>query len=260
MVRLFGTPDRVRRYGTPSGRQWASVVEWSTCQSRRAGTLRIAMPGDAEPNINGPGWSPETSYLDPYREAVAKYGPGFFATLWGSREAQQLRFDVMIDLAGLDGCTILDIGCGHGDFAVRLLERNIAFTRYLGIDAMPEMIEAARGRDLARCMFEVADPIADPSILAREQPDFACISGTLNTMDDETAQSLVRRAFDGAAQGIVFNFLSDRADDAWLGKDLTPARRFDTVSWLDWGLSLSARVSFTQDYLDGHDATMLIRH
>ena len=36
-------------------------------------------------------------------------------------------------------------------------------------------------------------------------------------------------AFDAAAQGVVFNFLSDRPHPRWKEKDLRPARRFDTV-------------------------------
>ncbi|MBT8484386.1 MAG: hypothetical protein KJO43_02335, partial [Phycisphaerae bacterium] len=72
--------------------------------------------------------------LRPYREAVERHGPGFEATLWGSREAQRLRFDVMLDLAPLDGCSIADVGCGPGGFATHLLERDVSFDRYLGLD------------------------------------------------------------------------------------------------------------------------------
>ena len=95
----------------------------------------------------------ETSeqYLKPYREAMKRYGPGFEATLWNSREAQVLRFDVMIDLARFAEGVVLDAGCGQGDFAARLIERGVEFTRYVGIDAMPQMIETARERQLPRC-------------------------------------------------------------------------------------------------------------
>jgi hypothetical protein len=50
------------------------------------------------------------AYLQPYREAVERYGAGFEATLWNSPEAQALRFDVMIGLMDLEGRAILD-GC-----------------------------------------------------------------------------------------------------------------------------------------------------
>jgi SAM-dependent methyltransferase len=199
-------------------------------------------------------------YLEPYREAVRRFGPGFPATLWSSPEGQRLRFDVMIDLAPLDGLTVLDAGCGSGDFAQRLIERGVNFCRYVGIDAVPELIEHARQRHLPRCEFVVADLLNDDAAWRAATPDIVCISGTLNTMDEASARQFVRRAFDASKQGLVFNFLSNRPDEVWEGKDLGPARRFDTIRWLDLALHLTPRVSFTQDYLDGHDATIMMRH
>ena len=32
------------------------------------------------------------------------------------------------------------------------------------------------------------------------------------------------------------------------------------AAWLDWALDRTSRVAFTQDYLDGHDATIVLRH
>jgi SAM-dependent methyltransferase len=205
--------------------------------------------------------SSSDEFLRPYREAVARHGPGFEATLWGTPEAQQIRFDVMIELAGLDGCVVMDVGCGRGDFAARLLEQGVAFSHFIGLDALPEVIAAAQERSLDRCTFRVADALEPLALAAGDAtPDYVCISGTLNTMDDDSARGLVTAAFDVAAQGIVFNFLSDRPHPRWAGRDLTPARRFDTVAWIAWALGLSSRVGFTQDYLDGHDATIIVRH
>jgi SAM-dependent methyltransferase len=199
-------------------------------------------------------------YLDPYRRAISEHGAGFAATLWESREGQVRRFDVMIDMAEFSGCTLVDAGCGPGDFAARLLERGIGFRRFIGLDAVPEMIEAARRRALPRCEFHIADVVADPRRLHIAGADFISISGALNTMAEETARRTVREAFDAAAQGVIFNFLSDRCTCQAAGRDLSPAHRFNTLVWLDWAMSLTTRVSFTQDYLDGHDATILLRH
>jgi SAM-dependent methyltransferase len=199
-------------------------------------------------------------YLEPYRQAVRRFGPGFDATLWSSREGQHLRFDVMIDLAGLGGRVVLDAGCGSGDFAQHLITRQVNFARYVGVDAVAEMVECARRRALPRCEFLVADLLENDEPLREVKPDIVCISGTLNTMDETVARKLVETAFDAASQGVVFNFLSNRPDHAWGGRDLGPARRFDTVRWLDWTLHMTPRVSFTQDYLDGHDATIMMRH
>lgn len=214
----------------------------------------------------------DEAHLQPYRDAVRRFGPTFEATLWGTEDAQRLRFDVLIDMIGLDVVTghetdhhaeapaLLDIGCGRGDLAARLIERRIAFSRYEGVDALPEMIEAAGARSLPRCAFSVMNVMRAMEQLAAFKPDYCFISGTLNTMDDAAARRLVHGAFDAAAQGVAFNFLSDRHDPKWNAQPLGPARRFNTLEWLDWAFSLSSRISFAQDYLDGHDATIVMRH
>ena len=201
----------------------------------------------------------EAEYLEPYRRALERFGASFEATLWNSRDAQALRFDVMIGLAGFGEAVVLDAGCGQGDLAARLLERGVAFRRYIGVDALAEMVEAARKRSLGRCTFVCGDVVSDPGIMARHQPDYVCLSGTLNTMEAPVARRLVRAAFEAAASGVVFNFLSTRLDPRFKGGDLGPARRFDPLDWLAFALELSPRVSFTQAYLEGHDATVLIR-
>jgi SAM-dependent methyltransferase len=203
---------------------------------------------------------PCDKYLKPYREAVERFGPSFQSTLWTSRESQRIRFDVMIDLAGLDDCVVLDAGCGTGDFAEHLLESKVTFARYIGIDAVGEIIEAAKRRQLSRCEFRLGDLIHDSSPLFEIKPDFVCVSGTLNTMDEPTARNLVTAAFEASVQGVVFNFLSDRPAARWSDHDIGPAKRFNTIEWIDWALAKTARVSFTQDYLDGHDATIMLRH
>ncbi len=200
----------------------------------------------------------EKAYLQPYTEAVKQFGASFESTLWNSREAQTLRFDVMIDLANLDGATVLDLGCGPGDLAAHLLGRGVPIAGYVGLDAVPQMIEAAGKRDLPGCRFVIGDAVADPGLLKTGEPDYVCISGTLNTMDDRTAKKLVADAFAAANHGVVFNFLSTRPHPRMAGRDTGPARRRDPVGWLDFSLGLSSRVAFTQAYLDGHDATILI--
>jgi len=200
----------------------------------------------------------KTDFLKPYRDALAEHGPGFLATLWNSPFAQRLRFDIMIDAADLSGCTILDAGSGTGDFAAHLLKRGIEFSRYIGIDGLPEQIQAARERHLERCEFHASDFIRSPESIGQHQPDWVCFSGSLNNMDDATVTHILRAAYDAASRGIMFNFLSDRGEPADMRTNPAPARRFDTLSMIDFALTLSHRVQFRQDYLDGHDATIIV--
>ena len=110
--------------------------------------------------------------------------------------------------------------------------------------------------DDPRCGFLVADPVRDPACLEEAGADWVFISGTLNAMDEELARDLVDRAFAAAGVGVVFNFLSNRPHSRWDDRDLTPARRFDTAGWIDWAMSRTPLVRFSQAYYDGHDASI----
>ena len=196
--------------------------------------------------------------LAPYREALAEHGPGFRATLWTSESAQQKRFEVMADMIEFAGAVILDAGCGTGDFACSLLDRGVKFQHFIGIDGLADQVEQARERQLDRSEFHTGDFVHDDHLLSNHGADLICFSGSLNNIDDQTVKTILRRAFNAAARGIVFNFLSNRAHADTLANDTIPARRFDTLDMIDVALTLSHRVRFRQDYLDGHDATIAI--
>lgn len=55
---------------------------------------------------------------------------------------------------------ILDLGCGSGFVAERLLAANVPFDSYLGQDLSPEMVESARGRFTDERISFVTDPDA----------------------------------------------------------------------------------------------------
>jgi len=199
-------------------------------------------------------------HLDPYHKALAKFGASFETTLWQSREAQQKRFDVMIDMANFELMTVLDAGCGLADLAFRMIERGVLYRNYIGIDALAEMVEACGYRALSRCTFRQSDFGTELGIFAELKPDCTVFSGSLNTMTEAQAREVVAEAFRHSARGVIFNFLSDKPDSKWRNKDLGPARRFNTASWVAWALEQTPFVAFDQRYLEGHDATILMQH
>lgn len=217
---------------------------------------------DESQHSSGEGGKPADS-LTPYRKASRVLGSGFPATLWASPRTQALRFDVLIDLIGVDrleGRTLLDLGCGDGALAVRLQQRSVQVGRYVGIDGIFAQVEAAQGRGLEGASFVCEDLLETAGSLGRFGAELAVISGTLNTMVQSEAQLLVQRAFEAVRGGICFNFLSDRPVPERLEADLGPAIRHDVVRWLDFSLGLSPLVRFRQDHLEGHDAAIMISH
>jgi len=198
----------------------------------------------------------DDDYLDPYRRAVEHFGATFDATLWTNREYQAVRFDVLRQMLDLDGLTLLDAGCGLGDLYEFLSERNVRLRRYIGVDGVAEIVAGATQRRLPHAEFHCRDFVSDAGALTIGAPDVVYFSGSLNTVPEATARQVVQRAWGAARRGVVFNFLSNRASSISMARDTGPARRFDTLDWLDWALNATTRVRFRQDYLGGHDATI----
>ena len=211
--------------------------------------------------MNTPTTSAAPEYLAPYHAAVDRFGATFEATLWASRTAQAKRFSVMAEMVDLSGRVIVDAGAGLGDFAVYLAEREIAYERYIGLEAMASVVEEANQRGVPRSRFVVSDFVAHPEDYrvgaSPREPEVITFSGSLNTLEMEQARRVVERAYEAASVAVVFNFLSTHFVHAHRAQT-GPARRFDPLAMLGWSFRLTPNVRFRQDYLDGHDATIAL--
>jgi len=199
-------------------------------------------------------------YLTPYQRAVVRRGgEDFGATLWASPQSQALRFRVFAEMVDLTGRSILDAGCGRGDFALWLHDHRLAFGRYVGVDAVDEVIDAARRRGMPRCSFHCGDLLRDAGAWRHGEPDVVCVSGTLNTMSQADAEAILDHAWRATRDVLLFNFLSDRCDPKAPPQD-DFARRLDTLRLLQWATGRAWDVRFRQDYFRfGHDATIAMR-
>ena len=195
-------------------------------------------------------------YLEPYREASKEHGGSFYATLWRSKEGQQLRFNMMRKGIDFSGTSILDVGCGLGDFADFLLTQQIPFSSFHGIDAMEQMVSEAEHKSLPRCTFSIGDVVEKAQLL--KGFDWITMSGTLNAMPQNIAMKLVSNAFSACNIGVAYNFLSNQCKQN-IQEDLTPASRFETIKMLEQAFQLTRNVNFDQSYLDGHDATIILK-
>lgn len=207
--------------------------------------------------------APETSrgYLAPYEHAARVFGPSFEATLWASKEKQVTRFEVLAQMIECTDRVIVDAGCGMGDFAAYLHERDMRYRSYIGVEGVEQIAAAAAQRALPRADVIHADFAADKrffATLSEKHPyDIAVFSGSLNTFDARSARSLVRRAWKRARVGVAFNFLST-CHGRPPGESTGPAQRFDPVPMLAWALRRTPNVLFRQDYFHGHDATIVM--
>lgn len=143
-----------------------------------------------------------------HEELVDKRGDGWRA-FWGSEASQKTRYRVLASYLPLDGATVLEVGCGFGDFVRCAAEWNIRPRRYLGIDLSPRMIEGARQRH-PEAEFAVLNILeSEPPFV----PDYIIASGIMAVPFDgyeDYARAMLRRFHALCRRGFGINFLSDR--------------------------------------------------
>ncbi len=125
---------------------------------------------------------------------------------WVSKEVQQARFDVITDLLDFNGVSVLDVGCGDGDFK-EALDLSFHSFDYIGLDQQPEFIEYAQQRyqghrhywfhqvDFTRCQLPEVDIVVASGALSYrcEKPNYY--------------MEMIQRLYAAASHAFIFNML-----------------------------------------------------
>lgn len=143
--------------------------------------------------------------IELYTRLLKQYGGGARALNWGSQESQALRFSILSAVGITGASTVLDIGCGLGDFYAWLQESHVSVT-YTGIDITPSMIERCHER-FPGVPFECGSAFDTPLATF----DYVVASGVFYYRQHEPVafmRRLVARMFSLCRVAIAFNTLS----------------------------------------------------
>ncbi|CAN5320287.1 class I SAM-dependent methyltransferase [soil metagenome] len=164
-----------------------------------------------------------------YAAKLAAHGPTPKGVDWKDRASHILRHRQFLRLFEKDpAASVIDLGCGFGDFLPFLREAGLAGP-YLGYDIAPEMVAEAR-----RLHGEAPDRAWRLGSPAPDSGDFAVASGIFNVRGQIAPSAWsrhVRRTLDvlaaAARRGFGANFLSLASDPEKRRADLhyaDPAR------------------------------------
>jgi SAM-dependent methyltransferase len=170
---------------------------------------------------------------------------------WGDSAQQESRFRTAVESLNFgDGKSVLDIGCGFGDFLALLKAEEKPVTHYTGWDINPDLIAEATKIWADAARFEVVNI----GSLTPGEPvaDFGFMFGVLNlnlkdSFDNyEYSKRFIRNAFASVKQLLVVDFLSSKIDPAYPKEDFVFYH--DPAVMLEFALSLTPKVKLRHDY------------
>ncbi len=186
------------------------------------------------------------------------YSDGLQAVDWKSREAQYNRFQQLLKVVDISvPFSILDYGCGDGEFINFLNAHNLQF-EYFGFDVSTQMLEKAKATfaDSTNCHFlnEINTlPIVDYTIASGV---FAMKFSFSEAEWKEYMIEKVNQLNQFSKKGFAFNCLTSYSDIEFQRADLYYA---DPLFWFDYcKKNISRLVSLLHDYPE-YDFTVIVR-
>ncbi len=187
------------------------------------------------------------TWLSRYNERFLKFGFCPETLGWGGGKERQLkRFRAAIDFSLFDDrpvVSVLDVGCGFGDFGAWLSEYKPAI-RYTGIDINPALIEEGRKRySLDLCVTDIGS-------LSDRSYDLVVANGIFNYRmqhedHEKYVKGMLRRFMEVAHVGIAVDFMSTYVDFSHPGAFHCPESLV-----VDAIKTRTKRYAIRNDYLD----------
>jgi SAM-dependent methyltransferase len=174
-----------------------------------------------------------------------EFGEGSSQALgWVDDQSQQLRFEMLAGIGDMNGCSVLDIGCGHGDLSATLFNK-YPKRHYSGIEQVETFLNIATTRygNLPNTTFYLGDCSSAELPMA----DYVLASGSLSyrTSEPNFIYHMISKLFSTCRIGFGFNLLS---------KVNTPGgilMAYDVLDILTYCRSLSSKVVLHDEYCEG---------
>jgi SAM-dependent methyltransferase len=169
-----------------------------------------------------------------YEDKVRRYGFDHRGLGFRNRSSQEKRFEALLALGDFAGRSVLDAGCGFGDFLAFLVERDI-HPLYTGLDVCEPMIERCEERFPPGAGRFIAGDVLDHE--PDQAYDYVVASGLFGLDSPGARERIVptlERMFGWCRTGMAVNFLSAAYD-----------RQVDGRIYVEPGKALEAALAIT---------------
>jgi len=176
-----------------------------------------------------------------YSKLFEQYGYDPKSIGWGLRGGKlSLRFETLLQIGQISGCSILDVGCGFGDLYGFLKFKKIK-TKYFGVEINPKLVEVGK-KIYPKAKLEVRDIEKKPF---NKKFDWVLASGiTSHASTYPHIEGVLRAMFRSCKQGVAMNFVSDLVDYRTKGLFYSSPEKIFTIA-----KSLSNRIVLRHDYM-----------
>ncbi len=179
-----------------------------------------------------------------YNSRIERYGYGIESLASGTQERRDLRFKVLTEIGLKSGDSVLDVGCGLGDYYAFLKNLDLDI-KYTGIDINPKLIAKCQERYLD-AEFLVSN--IEKNDLGRF--DYVVSSSTFNlklteNRNMELIESMISQMFKHANNGVALDMLTKWVD--FRGND-SEAFYYDPAEVFSIAKRLTKRVTLRHDY------------
>jgi len=187
--------------------------------------------------------------IERYSSRYKKLGRNVKSLGWGSVEQQHYRFGRVLKFVECHNRSILDIGCGFGDFYSFMKLNNITPLEYTGWDINHNLIDEANKDSHANTNFEVVDLLSEN---IDKKADIVVMLGLLNfnlkseRNNIEYSKKMIQKAFLHCNEKLVVDFISINMNQNYPKEDFIFYHKPGEI--LDFAFTLTSNVSLFHNY------------
>lgn len=143
---------------------------------------------------------------DFYEKSIKEFGVSAQGVHWNSKFTQYKRFEILTKCIKKDikSSTIIDVGCGFGEYYSYLFNNHKIPLKYTGVDCEEKMIDICNIR-FPNEEFYMQNILTDELLNA----DYYLCSGAMNILQFDEVEIFIKRCFEASTKGFIFNYLKN---------------------------------------------------